>query len=391
METSQTVPDDDPHGWPSVYEPDLMPAAQATAKPAVGAPTTQQTLEPSPWGRDNAHVQGGDKDWSEGANTPFEAPKEAEASDALAARGLGQGDSAGRRAYGKIASPAASTMSKILPHVDHEDMFPAFMSRSALFGALRPNLGDACAGPLKAAGDVSLTFQGPRLSMADKRVWEALIRIAKRDRIDASEPFDARLSEVARLAGYGQGQSRAAWASIERLARSKLDATVYGAKANGWLVMSSERRGRIARVRFDPAFILPALSLTMQASMAGAVGDGARSLLGQWLRDYLSTHKPPARPLTLGYLRELSGYVSKPKHFVAALEAAMNELASVRPDLVASWSIDKGEAVGNASDRWTLLAIRGPAMPVVKHPPKAAPAEAPAATTATKRRGGPSL
>lgn len=388
METPQALPEDNPHAWPSVYEPDPVPPA--TPQPAT-APPQPVPGQMAPGTHDASPAKACDGGKTDEAWVAVEAATTPECQGAPSEPGSGQMPSGGKRAYGRASPPAARSVAKILPHADDHDMFPAFMSRSAIFGAIRANLGGPHNGPLRAAGDASLSFEGPRLSMADKRVWEALVRIAKRDRIDASEPFDVRLSEVARLAGYGQGQSRAAWASIERLARAKLDATVYGAKACGWLLMSCDRSGRMARVRFDLGFIEPALSQTMQASMKGAAGDGVRSLLGQWLRDYFSTHKPPAKSLTLDYLRDLSGYTSQPKHFVAALETAMAELTSDRPDLVASWSIDKSESVGNASDRWTLLAIRGPAMPVVRHPPKPAPVEPPAPPFPSKRRGRPCL
>lgn len=316
-----------------------------------------------------------------------------------------------RRSYGRSAIAAPAQQPTFLPNAKDLDMFPAFMSRSALFGAFRPNCGGPHAGPLNAAGAVELTFNGPRLCMEDKRVWEALIRIAKRDQVDIAAPFKVRLAEVAQLAGYGEGQSRSAYGAIERLASCRLDAVVYGARMSGWMLMSSAKDGRHATVRLDPALATPALSQTMQAAALpppassqtmskgarGAGSNGVGSLLAQWLRDYLSTHKPPAKPLTLGYLRRLSGYVSQPKHFVAALEKAMADLAKLWPDLVASWSIDKSgdlaqaDARAHASERWILLIVRGPAQPVVKHPPKAACAVAPQAKSPPKRRGGVSL
>jgi hypothetical protein len=296
-----------------------------------------------------------------------------------------------RKSYGRSKPQATGGSATLLPHLNHLDMFPAFMSRSELFGAFRPNAGGTHNGPLEAAGAVELTFEGPRLSMADKRVWKALVQIAKRQRVDIGEPFEARLSEVAILAGYVAGQSRSAYAAIERLAGARLDAKVEGARVSGWMLMSSSRKGRFATVRFDPSLAAPALGKTLLASNKGAIGDGLTSLLAQWLRDYFSTHEPSNKPFTLGYLQRLSGYVSKAKHFVPSLEKAMAELASLRPDLVASWSIDRNAGMGptsladHASDRWWLLVERGPARPSVKHPPKAAPAPT------QKRRGGVSL
>lgn len=296
-----------------------------------------------------------------------------------------------KRAYGRKTTKAPAGKPLPLNHPSDLDLFPAFMSRSALFSASRSENVETHSGPLEAAGEVFLTFNGPRLSMADKRAWEAVMRIAMRDRVNTEEPFLVKLAEVARLAGFGKCQSRTAWAAIERLARSHLDATVYGTKMAGWLLTSAVLKGRRASILIDPSLVGPAFSGTLLASRTGAVGDGVKSLLAQWLRDYFSTHKPPARPLTLDYLRELSGYVSRPKHFVPALEKAMAELAEKRADLIASWSIDKSLGNDNASDRWTLNVQRGSSMPVVKRRSKPAASMPPVAKPTPKRRGGPAL
>ncbi|QJE02520.1 hypothetical protein HH212_22925 [Massilia forsythiae] len=331
------------------------------------------------------------------AQTPASAPESEEdhrataSADPIVAPATATKVKPARRAYGRSTTTAPIGKPLSMSHPADLDMFPAFMSRSALFGAFRPNCGGTHEGALKAAGEVSIAFTGPRLSMADKRVWEAIVRVAKRERHDLAQPFKARLAEIAEMAGYGRGQSRSAWAAIERLARSNLDATVYGAKAKGWLLMSATPSGRDATVRLDPGLVEPAFAETMLASMAGAVGDGIQAPLAQWLRDYFSTHKPLAKPLTLDYLRTLSGFPSQPKHFVAALEASMEQLRAGRPDLIASWSIDKGEGDVNKSANWTLLAVRGSAKPDVKHPAKRCAPSAPAIAPQAKRRGGPNL
>jgi len=394
LENTQALPEDDPHAWPSVYEPTPFPSTpnDANGASATDAPPRPRAAEVAPAALNDASARRDEEDdFAEkrlGAPPAVAPPDDTRPTDGSAPSGHAP---AAKRAYGRKSLAVASSPAKALPHPNDLDMFPAFMSRSALFGAFRSNCGGTHAGPLKAAEKVPLTFEGQRLSMADKRVWEALARIAKRDGVDISQPFKARLAEVADMAGYGPGQSRSAWSAIERLSGSKIDATVRGAKVSGWLLMSAVRDKRDALVRLDPALVGPALSQTMLASMAGAARDGVKSPLGQWLRDYFSTHEPTTKPLTLDYLRELSGYPSPPKRFVAALEAAMAELAAKRPDLIASWSINTGAADSNASARWVLLAIRGPAAPALKHPPKAVPASAPATAPAPKKRGGPNL
>lgn len=374
MQITDPTHEDDPHAWPSVYEPDPMQATVDAKAPAPGASKKAKASDEA----------GPEVESCAMADEP-------QIGNASTAREIGATLCAPKRAYGSSATTIAATPATLSPRSADLDMFPAFMSRSALFGAFRPNCGGTHAGPLKAAGDVSLNFEGPRLSMADKRVWEAIIRIAKREGVDMSQPFKARVAEVAKMAGYGAGQSRSAWAAMERLVGSKIDAVVKGAKVSGWLLISAVPSGRDAVVRLDVGLVDPAFSQSMLASMAGAVSDGIQAPLAQWLRDYFSTHKPPAKPLTLDYLRGLSGCPSQPKHFVAALKASMEQLRACRPDLVASWSIDKCEGGGNASARWTLLAVRGPAMPNVKHPAKRPAPSAPAIAPQTKRRGGPNL
>lgn len=375
METNQPMAEDDPHAWPSIYEPAPVPTAPVDMKMPARDPS-RSMIDKAEHEQKNA---GSAIVIAEGGAVP-------------SALGPGPSNRAAKRAYGRRAMAVSTAPAKAVPRAADLDMFPAFMSRSALFGAFRPNCGGTHAGPLKAAGDVSLIFAGPRLSMADKRVWEAIVRIAKRDGADMSQPFKARLAEVADMAGYRRGQSRSAWAAIERLAGSRIDAVVYGANVSGWLLISAVMAGRDVLVRLDPGLVVPAFAQTILVSMAGAARcGGVASALALWLRDYFSTHKPPAKPLTLDYLRDLSGYPSPPKRFVAALGAAMSELAAEHPELIASWSIDKSEAAGNASARWSLLAVRGSAMPVVKQPPKPASATAKDPAPAPKKRAGPSL
>jgi len=364
MISTSSLPDNDPHAYPSVYEPDAPSPApvppSAAADGGEAAPPQEEAVGEKGFALDSIM-----------SAARLARPK--------------------ARAHGSSTPSASALPTQSLAHPKELDLFPAFMSRSALFGTFRSGCGGAHAGPLQAAGEVSLTFNGPRLSMADKRVWEALARIAKRSGFDIAHPFNVRMAEVAKLAGFRHGQTRSAWASVERLTQSRIDAIVYGARISGWLVTSVVANGRDAAVRLDPGLVEPAFFKTLLASMAGAAGDGVESLLAQWLRDYLSTHKPPAIPLTLDYLRGLSGYLPAPKRFIGALEKAMQELAAKRPDLIASWSIDKSTGSDNASDQWSLLAVRGPAMPVVKHPPKPVPPSAPKVALAPKRRGGVSL
>ncbi len=327
-----------------------------------------------------------------------EAVFAASSSDTAPAPILGAGvpasaePSSSRRSYGGHAAGAAR-MVQCLPLANEPEMFPAFMSRSALFGALRPNTGEYYSGLLEASGDAVVSFAGPRLSMRDKSVWQALARRAKEGRFDAAASFEVPLAEVALDAGLRPSGVRAVRASLERLAQSRVDAKVGGVAFAGSLLAEAGPDGGRFRAQFDPAFAVPALSLVLQASTASA-GPAACGPLAQWLRDYFSTHLPMARPFTLGYLMRLSGYGSPTKRFAQDLREAMDWLKAQRSDLVVDSLIERE---GKRSENWKLVVHRGAFEPKLRHPPKnrapSPPAEAtwPNAKAVAKRPRGPSL
>lgn len=293
-----------------------------------------------------------------------------------------------KRAYGR-SRRAAATPSTRLPLAHEPDMFPAFMSRSALFSAIRANSGEFLAGPVRASGNVSVSVQGPQLSMADKRVWESLVRIAKRGAIDVERPFKVSMPSIAEMAGFGRAQGRSAWAAIERLAATRVDAVVDGVGVSGPLLASAKKDGQRSAVEFDPMFMQAALGRTLNIAMPDAPRGRAQPPLAQWMGDYFQTHEPFAKAPDLRYLSELCGHGGSPKGFVAALEAAMATLQAARPDLIASWSIDKST---RSSLEWTLLVARGASRPQVKRPFKGkaattAVADLVAAAAAARRRG----
>ena len=294
-----------------------------------------------------------------------------------------------KRAYGLSRRPAhgANVAPTLMPLALEPDMFPAFMSRSALFSAIRANSGGYHNGPLKASGKVSLNFHGPRLSMVDKRVWEALVRAAKGGRFDLAGPCFVEVADVAEMAGFERGQTRSVWAAMERLAASKVDAMVEGVSVSGRLLASVAKIGKRRMVAFDPALMEAALGRALNAELAGSPRGRSAPLLAQWLGDYFLTHEPSTIAPDLNYLRELCGHAGSPKGFVAALEAAMRSLSSARPDLVAGWTIDKSR---RSSLSWTLRVERGAARPRVKQFGKAvasAPADLKAAQARARRRG----
>lgn len=294
-----------------------------------------------------------------------------------------------KRSYGRSRrpAPAANAAPTLMPLAREPDMFPAFMSRSALFSAIRANSGGHHSGPLKASGKVSLIFDGPRLSMVDKRVWEALVGAAKGGRFDLAGPCFVAVADVAEMAGFERGQTRSVWAAMERLAASQVDAMVEGVSVSGRLLASVAKVGKRRMVAFDPVFMEAALGRALSAELTGSPRGRSAPPLAQWLGDYFLTHEPSTIAPDLNYLRELCGHAGSPKGFVAALEAAMRSLSSARPDLVAGWTIDKSK---RSSLSWTLRVERGAARPRVKQLGKSvasAPADLKAAQARARRRG----
>ncbi len=408
------LPEDDHNYWPpyefgnasSAAGLDRGPAAAREAKPSTAASASPKALPPSAgnaMASAPAWVGPATKAPAKGveAHAPL-PPARAEpfgAAEAEVLEGFPVGaalpvlaPARARRAYGRKATGAAAPIEH-LPLASDQDMFPAFMSRSALFGAARPNAGGLHVGPLEAAGNVALSFDGPSLSMLDKRVWEALVRFAKASRLDVHSPFKVPMSRIAKEAGLAQSGSRAVWASMARLACSRLDAVVDGVAIKGLLLAEARRKGRGCEASFDPDLLVPALSQVLQASMASAASPPGASPLRQWLRDYFSTHEALGRPFTLDYLRKLSGYGSQTKRFPADLENAMASLKLLDPGLIAEWSIKRDGGVGDA---WMLSVVRGKSRPCVKQPAKTAAAAEPRAArsqvaVARKRRRGPEL
>jgi hypothetical protein len=347
------------------YRPELAPEVAVIGVDWMGAPD------------DGHEPAAGERQEEAGANAAPEQPAE--------------GAVKTKRAYGRAQRPAPPPPT-LLPHPHKPDMFPAFMARSALFSAIRANTGGSHHGPLQAPTTMSLSLQGPRLSMADKRVWEALVRAAKRGRVDMAAPFDVAMGNVAEMAGFGRGQTRSAWAAVERLAAAKVDALVNGVPVVGRLLASATKDGRRRVVAFDAKFMEAAFARVLNVDMTGSLRGRSEPPLAQWLGDYFQTHEPFATDPDLDYLRKLCGHGGTPKDFVSALEAAMAALAAARPDLIAAWSIDKSKG---SSLEWTLVTPRGDARPSVKHPrkPKAGgpSTAASVAAAAAARRRGPAL
>ena len=104
--------------------------------------------------------------------------------------------------------------------------------------------------------------------------------------------------------------------------------------------------------------------------------------LAKWTHDLLSTHSEP-RDLTVGYFRKLSGYDGQDRRFPSQLVAALQEIQTAAPELLAAFEIDRSR---KSSDLWILRWTRG-AEKVDYFLPKKAEAR----MTSGRKRGGVAL
>jgi len=290
------------------------------------------------------------------------------------------------------ANPACVVVAPLtLPDIFKLSAFPAFMSRSAIFGVGRPGHGGPHRGWLQAAGNYKLNFEGECLSMLDKRVWEALVRIAKEKRIDVQHPFKVTLSAIARRAGVGGTGGLAlprVWACAERLAASQVQVDLEGSTRVGALLGSATKVGRAYFVQFDAEFAMAILASDIQFQFVDGRRARLKLPLAQWFHDHLSTHRPSPLPYTLGYLRDICGYRNQDSAFPMAVRKAMAELAAGCPGMVAGWSIDE---VGVDSTCWRLEIERGAERPCPIYPASMKTSFPATKPSATKRRGGVAL
>ncbi len=278
-----------------------------------------------------------------------------------------------------------------LPNLYRPAAFPAFMSRSAVFGAFRAGHAGSHTGWLPAQGNYDIDFEGERLSMLDKRVWEALVAIAKDRLVDVSKPFKVTLAEIARragVAGNGGVALSSVWKCAVRLAATRLQVNLEGSRRAGRLLALATKVKREYRVQLDPEFAAAILGDDIQIDFPVGRRQALRAPLAQWLHDYLTSHKPADFAFFLPHLRGHCGYADEARHFPADLRVAMEELATNCPELVASWSIDDSR---KKSEAWKLSIERGADRPSPLFPPsmkKIPPAPKP---RNVKRRGGVAL
>lgn len=265
----------------------------------------------------------------------------------------------------------ADAMPLVIPFKDKPGHYPALLQRSGIFSVARA---DAASSPCtatttvsmstaKAQGGYELAIAGPKLTQHDKSVWEALVDLAKERDHDLSQPMRTSLSEIARRCGVQFTGSRVTDAvshGIQRMCMTHMSCKIGAAgMVSGNLLDGFSADGHGTSIQFDPHLTATLLGSDLNFKINA---DRRRSLdtaLAQWLHDFISTHEQ-GRSLTLGYLRDLMGFSAQQRRFPAALNAAMLNLKSATPELVADFTIEKST---RDSDLWTLAIQRGTEAP----------------------------
>ena len=260
------------------------------------------------------------------------------------------------------------------------DYFPSLTARSSLFCASRIgsyNTDDSKNETieLKCQG-ASLTYNGPRLDMHDKLVWETAVQIAKDRKAPVGTTFNISLRDFAARMGWKNPSGtnlKWIWTSIKRLSRAHLEykATPKDHKQSddnpdnssiegvGNLIAGAQRRGDSYSIQICEHFSKFAFELDKQFLIQIKRRETLDGLLAKWLHDFLSTHTKE-QEFDICYLRELSGFTGRQKDFPTKLKLALEELKNNIPGLVANFDIQK---TGKNSDDWKVIVHRGDEKP----------------------------
>ena len=280
------------------------------------------------------------------------------------------------------------------PHANKPDHFPAFMSRSGLFGVasnMASGNGSKAKRSIKAQSPYAIEIDGPAFAMSDKRAYEAVVRIAKSRRHDLNETMDTSLREIALEMGiqsHGGSSLASISVSLARLSQTTITFRLLDkSEHSGRLLATVETNPNGVRIGFDPDFVLPAFELDRQFQSKPSRRHQIDGSLAQWLHDFFQTHSV-THDLTLGYLRGLCGYASRDRSFASRLELAMKCLSQQCPELIESFGFTK---LSRHSNLWSMTVKRGPESPNFfngsPQAPSAPIAAQKAASKAARRRG----
>lgn len=259
------------------------------------------------------------------------------------------------------AAPAPAPLSSpvAIPRPDWLDRVPALFARSAVFQVGRA--GDELARtalPCHEAG-YSAIFEGPRLGLRDKRVWEVALRAAKAEGRAGAE-FALSASDIGKAIGAGcSGRTlKGIGACLNRLKAARVDyATPGGCRGSAALLGSARKASSGWRVSLDPGLV-PLLAEDKQFRMDAGRRARLSTDLAQWMHDFMSTHQAGFEiGFNLGKLAGLCGWRGDAGRFPSSLAEALEELKTSCPELVAGFEIKRER---RDSRTWRARVDKGP-------------------------------
>lgn len=237
--------------------------------------------------------------------------------------------------------------------------FPGLFARSAIFGVGQVGAEpDMLGSELACYGEgYCVIYDGPRLGMRDKRVWEIALRAAKAEGFAGGE-IALSASDIAKELGIsdsGPDLTRVA-ESLKRLARAKIAYRVPGATGIANMLGSARKASSGWRISIDPGLV-PALDWDGQFLMNTIRRERLSSDLARWLHDFVSTHAAGFQAgFKLSELADLCAWRAQRRRFPAALEQALAELSMKCPELVVGFEIQRKK---RSSESWRARVDRG--------------------------------
>ena len=211
----------------------------------------------------------------------------------------------------------------------------------------------------KFAEGYSAIFEGPRLGMRDKRVWEVALRAAK-EQGSAGVEFALSASDIGKALGAG-GSGRAlnsVGASLRRLAKARLDYAAPGGCRGAAALLGSARKASSGwRVSLDPGLV-PLLGEDKQFRMDAGRREGLSTDLAKWMHDFMSTHRKGFEAgFSVPDLAGLCGWRGDAAQFPSSLAEALKELRGKCPELVAGFETKRAK---RDSSSWRVRVDKGP-------------------------------
>lgn len=294
--------------------------------------------------------------------------------------------SASAKGSGAAAATTVLRASVAIPMPQKLGRYPGLLARSAVFrigraGAEIERSEIACYG-----SEYGAVYEGPRLGMRDKSIWEYALRAAKEQ---GHAGVEMPLPTTCIAAAIGGGDSGPALArigdSLLRLSHARIDYRLPGGCSGSASLLGSARKTPAGwRISFDPGLVA-LLGEDKQFEIDTDRRKLLSSDLAKWLHDFMSTHKSGyAGGFKLRDLAELCGWRSDAGKFPSRLREALGELSRHCPALVKSFEIQGGK---RDSSMWRVHIDKGPEPECFEVPAK----KTRLAKPGRPRRGGVSL